>query len=395
MIMKRIGIDYDYLFHVVPGHYLVMLNDAPHFTIVEMNHGFLTLLGLTRDELYQRSIWDAFPESDHEASRQGTRQLRKSLERCAQTGLSDDVGVIRYDVKNKSGHFVRRLWATTIFPIIVDGEIKGILLSTDDVTQRFDDDISTQAQIEHLTEINKAQDEFISIASHQLRTPATGVKQYLGMLSEGLFGELSEEQLDIIHRAYESNERQLRVVTDLLKVAQVDSGKLTLRKEVTDINQLLHFVIRDNLDMFKSREQTLVFQPSAEKAEALVDGNIVRTVTENLLDNASKYTEEGKRIWVTVKNHSDTIVVQVIDEGVGVSHKKQVDLFKKFSRIENELSTKVGGTGLGLYWAKQSMDAHGGALRYYTNRPRGSVFEVILPKTDKPCENSYRQNENE
>ncbi len=224
--MKRLSVGYDYLFHTVPGHYIVMLNNPPRYTIVEANEALLELVGMTRKQLLERSLWGVFPESSDEASRAGTRRLRESIEECVRTQRAHSVGVIRYDLPRSHGTFERRLWATTNFPIVVDGQVKGVILSTDDVTKRYDDDELTKAHIEQLIELNKAQDEFISIASHQLRTPATGVKQYLGMLRDGLFGSVTDEQQEILDRAFESNERQLKIVTDLLKVAQVDSGKM-------------------------------------------------------------------------------------------------------------------------------------------------------------------------
>ncbi len=159
---------------------------------------------------------------------------------------------------------------------------------------------------------------------------------------------------------------------------------------MTDINQLVHYLIRDNLEMLKKRDQMLIFTPAEKKVEACVDGETVRTVVENLLDNASKYTEEGGRIKVSIVARANTVTVSVADEGVGVPADRRDDLFKKFSRIDNSLSTKVGGTGLGLYWAKQIMDTHGGTILYHANHPKGSIFEVMLPKNSAWCENSHR-----
>lgn len=380
--MKRLHVDYDYLFHTVPGNYLVMLNDPPKYTIVEANQALLDLVGMKREQLMEHSLWEVFPESENEASQRGTRRLHESIEECLRTGRPHSVGVIRYDLPLENSSFERRLWATTNFPIIHDGKISGIILSTENVTKRYDDDALTKAHIAQLTEITQAQDEFISIASHQLRTPATGVKQYLGMLREGLFGEIPDNQREILDRAYESNERQLRIVTDLLKVAQVDSGKITLHKELTDINELLHNVVRDNLAMFKKRDQMFTFKPSNNKVFVHIDGETIRTVVENLLENASKYTEQGGKIAITIQSLGDNIHIRIIDEGVGVAPDRHDDLFKKFSRINNPLSTIVGGTGLGLYWARQSLDAHGGSITYRPNQPRGSIFEIILPKDD-------------
>lgn len=380
---KRLGINYDVLFHALPGHYMVLVNNAPNYTIIEASDSLCALISRTRDQILEKSFQEVYPVSKNKESREGTRALMEAIEQCVTTGTPFDAGVVRYDTQNEAGKFVRRLWAMEVYPLMKNGTVTGVILSTDDVTERYDaDDYARQRlkHLEHLVEINKSKDEFISIASHQLRTPATGVKQYLAMLRDGLFGELTEQQCEILERAYESNERQLRIVTDLLKVAQVDSGKVVLRKEMTNINQLVHYLIRDNMDMFKRRNQQLVFQPLDIKVEADIDSEIVRMVVENIIDNASKYTEEGKSIEVTITDDKNSVKIAIADEGVGIPKEMQRELFKKFVRIDNELSMKVGGTGLGLYWAKRSIDMHGGNIVYHENSPHGSIFEIILPK---------------
>ena len=103
----------------------------------------------------------------------------------------------------------------------------------------------TERRVQHLVEINRSKDEFISIASHQLRTPATGVKQYVGMILEGFVGELTPQQHRLLEKAYESNERQLKIVTDLLRVAQVDAGKVVIKKTEVTLNSFIDDVIRD------------------------------------------------------------------------------------------------------------------------------------------------------
>lgn len=235
-------------------------------------------------------------------------------------------------------------------------------------------------RVEYLEEVNRSKDEFISIASHQLRTPATGVKQYVGMLREGFVGELSESQQNIVDKAYESNERQLQIVSELLMVAQVDAGKISINKEAVNISQLLHDIIHDLRSIFTSRSQTVELRVPDDEIMIQADANTVRMVCENLLENASKYSEPGKSIIVESHEENDSVVIDVIDHGVGIDEKDRGRLFEKFSRIDNMLSTKVGGTGLGLYWAKKIMDAHDSSLTYHPNPAGGSIFRIKLPK---------------
>jgi PAS domain S-box-containing protein len=248
-------------------------------------------------------------------------------------------------------------------------------------------DIDSNKQNEQLLAINRSKDEFISIASHQLRTPATGVKQYLGMLLEGMFGELSDTQIDILTRAYDSNERQIRIISDLLKVAQIDAGELRLHQMTTDISELVHYLIQDMSDTFKNRSQNLEYRPYKGKALSYVDSETMRMVVENLIDNASKYSPEDTTITVAVRRRQDVVQIKISDEGVGISPKDRSRLFERFSRIENPLSTKVGGTGLGLYWAHKVVDLHHGSIEYTPNKPQGSIFTIYLPVEDETVTN--------
>lgn len=234
-----------------------------------------------------------------------------------------------------------------------------------------------------LLDLNKSKDEFISIASHQLRTPATAVKQYLHMLDSGMFGELSQQQHDLLQRGIESNERQLRTITDLLKVAQVDSGEARLNMIHVDMSGLVHEIITDMTEVFKNRQQTLVYSPFKRKAIANVDPEAMRMVIENIIDNASKYSDEDTAITVSVKIEKDEVCIYVKDNGVGIPLEKRDKLFEKFSRIHNSRSTKVGGTGLGLYWARRVIDMHDGKITYNENKPQGSIFTIRLKIVEK------------
>lgn len=241
--------------------------------------------------------------------------------------------------------------------------------------------IALTEQRQQLMALNKAKDDFISLASHQLRTPATGVKQYVGMLLEGYVGNLSKEQQDMLHYAYASNERQLNIVDDLLKVAHIDAGQVTLFKEKTDIAQLLRDVLREQHSKFKSRSQRVVYDRPDSKVMAMIDRSRLRMVLENLVDNASKYTPEGKKITVKISEQPKTkkVVISVKDEGVGIAEEDFNRLFQKFSRLDNVLSQAVGGSGLGLYWVKKVVDLHEGTIKVKSTVDKGTTFTIQLP----------------
>lgn len=234
-------------------------------------------------------------------------------------------------------------------------------------------------QNRQLEQLNEAKDDFISMASHQLRTPATGVKQYIGMLIEGFAGTLTERQQKIAASAYESNERQLRTVDDLLMVAQIDAGKLQLHDGLDSVDEMLASIIADYSERTAERKQMVTLQADSNIPLIHVDSRLIRMVFENLIDNASKYTPDGKCIKIYIHKDDNAVITEVKDEGVGIEKKDQQKLFQKFSRIQNPLSGSVSGTGLGLYWVKKVIDVHQGTIHLESAVGKGSCFRVCLP----------------
>ncbi len=230
-----------------------------------------------------------------------------------------------------------------------------------------------------LTKINKAKDVFLSIASHQLRTPATAVKQYIGMVLHGFAGELDEKQRGFLETAYQSNERQLKIVDDLLKVARLDAGHVTLHKSATDVVALLQEIIADQAETISIKDQHIAFTSSAPSIVAAIDGDNIRMVFENLLDNASKYSDEGAEIRITATANDGSVVCSFADKGIGISPADQKKLFQKFSRLDDSFTYAPNGSGLGLYWAREIIKLHNGDIRLISKKGSGSTFEVSLP----------------
>jgi PAS domain S-box-containing protein len=236
------------------------------------------------------------------------------------------------------------------------------------------------AQREQLMELNRAKDEFISLASHQLRTPATGVKQFLGMVLDGFVDTpVPPDILHFIEVAYESNERQLKIVNDLLKVAYVDAGKVKIHKDAVDLQALVGGVLKELDGAIKERQQKVVVRNRVGTAELTADKSMLRMILENLIDNASKYSAEGKTITITMRSTKNDCILDFADQGVGIGDGDRDKLFKKFSRIDNPLSVLVGGTGLGLYWVQQIVALHGGSISLKSAVGKGTTFSVRLP----------------
>jgi signal transduction histidine kinase len=228
-------------------------------------------------------------------------------------------------------------------------------------------------------EVQTAKDDLLSLASHQLRTPATVVKQYVGMLLQGYAGKLSDQQVGMLSNAYDSNERQLEIINQLLYVARLDAGRITLHKENVDIAQLLRDVARDQRETVLARHQDLELKLPKRPLWAEVDPHYLRMALDNLLSNAVKYTPERGSITMSVRRIPGQVIIKVSDTGVGIDPALQDSVFEKFTRVENELSTDVNGSGVGLYLTQQVVALHSGGIEVKSAPNQGATFIVRLP----------------
>jgi two-component system, OmpR family, sensor kinase len=232
-------------------------------------------------------------------------------------------------------------------------------------------------------EVQTAKDDLLSLASHQLRTPATVVKQYVGMLLQGYGGDLTDRQIAMLRSAYESNERQLEIINQLLYVARLDAGRITLRKERVRLAVLIGAVVEDQTQAARERHQQVIVS-LPKKLSTYGDPRYLRMVFENLLSNAIKYTPDGGTI--TIKGHqgdNDRVVVSVTDTGVGMDMASTKTIFDKFTRVENILSTDVNGSGVGLYLTREIINLHNGEIKVESERGAGSTFTVYLSRYHK------------
>ena len=222
-----------------------------------------------------------------------------------------------------------------------------------------------------------AKDEFIALASHQLRTPATGVKQYVGMLLEGYAGILTKDQRTFAQTAYDSNERQLAIINSILKTAQIDFGAYELKLVRQDLQSLIIECLKAFKPMLAMRKQMVDsdFDPSVC---AMVEPTEMSLVISNLIENASKYSPEGRIIRIKTFKRGKSAFIEVIDQGVGIPKNNQAIIFEKFTRIDNVLSDTVSGSGLGLYWVKKIVELHKGKILLESTVNVGSTFTIKL-----------------
>lgn len=223
--------------------------------------------------------------------------------------------------------------------------------------------------------------ELIMLTSHQLRTPASGVKQYLGMLREGMFGELDPVHGGLIEKAYNANERQIETIDQILHVAKADAGQMLLELSEFDMRELIETQIDMQSDKARAKSITIETKlPRGKKPVAITaDRRYVGMVVENLLSNAIKYSHPDSTVTLTLKVHDKSLSLTVADEGVGISEEDMPRMFEKFVRIDNPLSIQEGGTGLGLFLAERIATSHRGDITVKANGERGTLFTLTLP----------------
>jgi signal transduction histidine kinase len=242
--------------------------------------------------------------------------------------------------------------------------------------------------------LDKARDDLLSMASHQLRTPATGVKQYVGMVLEGFTGDVDESARLVLEKAYQNNERQLHIINEFLYLAKADAGRLVLDSKEFNLAQLVRDVVEVAAESIEERGHNLKIQ-SPKTVMVYADIHTSRMIIENLLSNAVKYTPDNGKIRIRIDKDSRCARVHFIDNGVGIKESHRDRLFEQFTRIPNSLTKQTSGSGIGLYLAQLLARLNDGEVFYEPNRRKGSTFTVTFPVnknvknlTDKKSDNS-------
>jgi signal transduction histidine kinase len=245
-----------------------------------------------------------------------------------------------------------------------------------------------ELQIEKAHDVDIAKDDLLSLASHQLRTPATGVKQYLGMVLQGFAGSVTERQKSLLEKAFASNDRQLAVINEVLHLAKIEAGRITLAKQDTNLGELVQDVVNEQSPDIKRAEHTVTLQLPVRPIFVYVDNHMLRMAIENVLSNAIKYTPQNGKIEVSVIGSRNYARVIIKDNGVGIAQKDLSQLFKQFTRLDNEMSYRVSGTGVGLYLVKHLVELHGGKVTVSSTPSQGSSFAITIPRRSGPQQNS-------
>ena len=249
-----------------------------------------------------------------------------------------------------------------------------------------------------LAKLEKLKSEFISIVSHELRTPLTSIKNSLDILMSGRCGEITQSADKFLSMAMRNVQRLSGIINDLLDLSKIEAGKMDFHFVPTNINTVIEYVKSTLSEVAKTKGLTIITDQDNSIPDTIADPQRLEQVLANLVSNAIKFTPENKTITISSKlvnsknihindyfkdiinlSEGDYVLVSVKDEGIGIAEKDLLHAFDKFAQIENSLSRKAGGTGLGLPIAKQLLDAHKGAIWCDSELNKGSEFYFVIP----------------
>ncbi len=247
------------------------------------------------------------------------------------------------------------------------------------------------ASNEKLRQLDAAKDEFVSMASHQLRTPLTSVKGYISMVLEGDAGKISPMQKQLLGEAFVSSERMVHLIGDFLNVSRLQTGKFVLDKNLANLADLVEEEVGGLRATAKTRSLKLEYRKPSAIPSLYIDSGKIHQVVMNFIDNAIYYSTDDTVITVKVSVEEGFVVFTVQDTGIGVPKSEQSGLFTKFFRATNARRQRPDGTGIGLYLAKKVIDAHDGTMIFSSVEGKGSTFGFRLPikkLSENPVETS-------
>jgi len=234
-----------------------------------------------------------------------------------------------------------------------------------------------------LKEMNEEKSRMLSIASHQFRSPLTSIEGYASMIREGSYGEVPEYLQDPIDRILKSSQKLAHIVDDFLNISRIEDGRMGYNPKHVDLKGITKEVVKETRGSIGEKKQNLHFEADgSDSYPAKVDIGKFQQAITNLIDNAIKYTKEGEII-VRLKRENTDILVEVEDKGIGIAPKDKEKIFSQFTRANKAQEVNVSGSGLGLYIARQIINAHDG--RIWATSPgggQGATFHVKLPAAD-------------
>lgn len=251
----------------------------------------------------------------------------------------------------------------------------------------MEDQAKLKQVISKLENQNQEMIEFISMLAHQLRTPLSGIKWTFKMLLDGDLGSFTKEQQDIIRKGYDNNEHLIKLLEEVMKANQTAHWDFNYNPKPLDIEEFISEIVTEFLESAHAHEVSIIFKhPINPLKMVCVDKDKLRTVLENIIENAIRYNQEGGTITIepiektdNKKNGCSGIEVHIHNTGIGIPAEESGKIFTKFFRATNAKRLRQDGTGLGLFTAKKIIEHHGGQIWFESKEYQGATFTFCLP----------------
>ena len=338
--------------------------------VIEVNPTALQLFGLQQTDLIGKSLVDVVAAETEQGKPISQENRPLKLVSYTNKPQTDTLIYVRKD----NSRFTALV---TNSPILVDGTTIGVIQTIRDITKE--------------KKIDAMKTEFISLASHQLRTPLSTISWYLEMVLNGDAGPINNEQEKFLKEAYQGSSRMVALVNALLNVARIESGTFIVDPTETNIVQLARSVLDELKPQTDEKKQRVMLEKD-DLPLMMLDYQLTRIILQNLLTNAVKYTPENGTITVELRQLSkntkirdnlvldqDSFLIKVSDTGIGIPTNDQSLIFKKLFRASNVVKLDTEGTGLGLYIIKSIVEQSKGYLWFESQEQVGTQFYVVLP----------------
>lgn len=266
--------------------------------------------------------------------------------------------------KKKDGPIINI--SSTISPFLNKDKIIGAIIIVRDITE--------------LVKIEQMKNEFISLASHQLRTPLSSISTFSHMIVDGYMGKLNEEQIKIVKTIIKSANRMNGVISSLMSISKIDNNAVKFIPKKTNITQMLDGVFHENRVAIEEKDITYINLSDKNEPCIIVNDPILITeIVNNLISNAVRYTLNGGRVTAKAYRKKNGVAVEITDTGIGILKKDQDKIFDKFFRAPTASKQETFGSGLGLYIVKGFLDIIGGTVKFKTIAGEGTVFKLYIP----------------
>ena len=329
--------------------------------ISHVNQPALDILGFDRKELESQWLQEVLPGFDINGNPIPADERLLATAFITGHPVSDTV-----NYRRKDGTMVPVFNTSSPF-IVKDKPMGGIVVFRD---------VSKELQIE------KAKDEFVSLASHQLRTPLTSIRFFAELLRDPFYGKLTKKQINYLDKILFSTDRMISLVSELLNISRLNLGRLEIQPVKTNLNNFVQNQIIEVTPLAKKSRVKLIFVNKIDKSETtMIDRTLLSQVIHNLLTNAIRYCAAADPGEVTVKLNKNTksYLLSVSDNGIGIPRAASPRIYDRFFRADNAKQAEAEGTGLGLYLVKSVIESSGGAIRHESKAGSGTTFRITLP----------------